>query len=342
MGIPLPRTTQMFMMGAALLGATCMSLWSMPVSTGQATAKDQLSQRLHNCSQRRDASEMPHRESIAVIVSGLDTRLLKSAVDSLVDHVVRPQVAAGYTVHIFAVLQRQRFTSFLRDVDKSAWNISSDENRIIAQSMYLSTRIRKAGGVLRTFQREFAPTFSQLRLRYSLRSTTRLGNGRKQQLWERNIAMYHNMLRGFEEAKSRQDYSMYVRTRSDNVFFRKHPPYSHFSEGEAIVPACRRYGGYNDKFHILKSIRAAAAVFEVLLDNDLINSDYKNSERMWAASFKRFGVDVRSFDPRSISIAHVSMSSARRPCYRSYRGCVTEDIMRTISRHHRQCVYDNK
>ena len=301
-----------------------------------------------------------NNQTVAIIMSGLDTRLSKVAIDSLAEHIIRPYTTNNYAVHVFAVLQKQDSLANLRKIDKSAWDITNDENRTYHLYQYLQHHVCEAGGQLIKFLLERPPTTTELRTLYGIRNRTRLGGGTKtkQRLWLRNLVMYHNMMRGFQEAQKVKNYFAYIRTRTDNVFFSEHPVHLQFKTTDTIVMGCRAFGGFNDKFVVMKTRTSASAFFDVLKNAKLINSNYYTSETMWRISFRQNNVSValaypdddnirecqKTYGlcfPYPISVAHVSMSSDNRPCYRSYTKCVTEDLKKKIENQGSDCPFDN-
>eukprot|EP01138_Halocafeteria_seosinensis_P009226 gb/GECG01009429.1/.p1 GENE.gb/GECG01009429.1/~~gb/GECG01009429.1/.p1 ORF type:complete len:257 (+),score=19.74 gb/GECG01009429.1/:1-771(+) len=199
-------------------------------------------------------------ESVAIIVSGMDTRLVEVATNSLMNHVISPHVKMGFKVDVFMVMQSQPSVHLLRTVDQHGMGVSRNVERISKQEKYFRECARKVGANIVEYKIEPAPSFQFLQREYNLKASSPLKNS-PQGLWVRNLMMYHNILRGFHAARFHSNYTYYVRTRTDNVYFKQHPLYSSFKGAEAVMPSCRASGGYNDKFAIFKSMRAAAAFF---------------------------------------------------------------------------------
>lgn len=290
--------------------------------------------------------------AIAIVVSGLQSRCLKPCVDSLARYVVRPHTQAGYRVDVFIVLQRSLSSSSdLKQVDRDT-RVVSEKNYVnnVADEFYIRNTIEDptVGGHVITYATELAPSVTQLKNWYSLDKSNplvhRFRNPKEgASKWTRNIRMYHNISRGFQSAEqwadgSRQPYAVYIRTRSDNIFFNSHPIYPRMAAHGVLVLPCSTYNGVNDKFLVFTSRHAINAFAHVLQHKaGNINRIYRNSEAMWGHSLRRHGIQWTYLPRYRILMSHLGLRADGTTCYRWMDdACITTSSVKQQIKDH-QC-----
>jgi hypothetical protein len=295
-----------------------------------------------------------NQAAVAIVVSGLQSRCLKPCIDSLARYVIQPHTQANYQVDVFVVLQRSKESSFLKQVDYNTFPSSSSSSSSsstnthpsqskIADEFYVRRVIEDpaVGGRVITYAAELAPSMKQLNKWYWLDNQRnplmyRYQNKKEgYSKWKRNIFMYHNISKGFQEAQwwekgLQKPYTAYIRTRSDNIFFNTHPLYPRMSARDLIVLPCKSYKGINDKFLVFMSQRAVNAFAHVLQHKaGNINRFYQNSEGMWGRSLQRHGVHFDYFANYQIVMSHLGLGKDGKTCYRwTNNTCTTPSVLK--------------